>query len=105
MNDTVFKASPGLHIYRYEVPVDDQWHVHNLSGGPLYVAARRPDLVEFWALNYEDDDGIPRAFRVVGTGHELPNEDVRYVGSTIAASGVLVWHLLERWPSGRGVKS
>lgn len=93
-------------IFRYEVPVDDQWHEIRLSGGgragqvrPLYVAARRVDVVEFWAYH---DGSIPaegRWFKVVGTGHRLP-EVHTYHGTALAAGG-LVWHLIEaqRFPT------
>ena len=96
MADIIFHAAPDRRILRYEVPVDGQWHVHLLSGAALHVAARRPDVVELWAM----DTGVPglrRAFRVLGTGEPLPaTEDVRHVGTALI--GPLVWHLIELWP-------
>lgn len=80
-------------ILRYEVPVDDQWHQHDLSGTVLHVAARRRDVVEFWAL----DGGtltVTRRFRVYGTGHPIDDESL-YLGTALAAGGALVWHLME----------
>jgi hypothetical protein len=81
-------------IGRFEVPVDDRWHTFTLSNSPLYVAARRPDVVEFWAVV----DGAPkveRSFRVFGTGQPIP-DDPDYWGTALAADGQLVWHLLEQ---------
>lgn len=82
-------------ILRYEVPVDDAWHEIELRGGkPLHVAARRRDVVEFWAHH---DESLPvtetRRFIVVGTGHPLPSVPTHYHGTALA--GELVWHLLE----------
>lgn len=84
-------------IYRYEVPVDDQWHELRLSGAVLHVACRRPDTVELWALHTEGPE-LHRAFRVFGTGQPLPPEPTRHVGTALAAEGRLVWHVMERWP-------
>jgi len=86
-------------IFRYEVPIDDQWHEIQMSGKITSVGSRRPGMVEFWALANTDHsyDG-PRSFRVYGTGHTLP-DDIRpdqLHGSVIAGGGLLVWHLVER---------
>lgn len=80
-------------IFRYEIPVDDRWHVLRLSGAVLHVATRKIDIVEMWAI----DTGGPqvdRAFIVVGTGHEFPNCPVKHRGTALFHSAV--WHLLEQ---------
>jgi hypothetical protein len=83
-------------ILRYEVPVDDQWHVIDLPRGPiLYVACRVADVVEFWALDAADGITLTRAFRVFGTGQPLPRAVGRHIGTAFAAGGRLVWHLME----------
>lgn len=82
-------------VYRYEVPVDDQWHTLDLSGAVLHVAARQADVVEVWALN-SGGPKVGREFRVFGTGHPLPLAARQHVGTAFAADGALVWHLWER---------
>lgn len=82
-------------IYRYEVPVDDHWHVIPLSGAVLHVGSRTPDVVEFWALQ-SGGPIIPRMFRVFGTGQPLPDRPLRHCGTAMAAGGALVWHLMEQ---------
>jgi hypothetical protein len=81
----------GKRIYRYLVPVDDQWHDQDFDGEVLAVNCRRLDAVEFWAV---EGGIVPRCFRVVGTGHPMP-EDARYVGTAVTPDGSLVWHLVE----------
>jgi len=89
-------------IFRYEVPVDDQWHAIPLGGHVLAVAARTPELVEFWALTPGGEHPEPRWFRVVGTGQPLPNSAKwTHRGTTLAAGGQLVWHLIETRPTNR----
>lgn len=79
-------------IYRYEIPVDDQWHPLPLSGAIVHVASRDPYAVELWAL--DGGPTVTRGFRVFGTGQPLP-DDVQHVGTAIPPGGRLVWHLME----------
>jgi hypothetical protein len=76
-------------VNRYEVPVDDQPHGHELSGSLLGVAAQSADVVEFWA-EAGDGIGVTRQFRVFDTGQPIP-DDARWVGTT---SGTVL-HLYE----------
>lgn len=87
-------------IYRYEVPVDDQWHdFPEMNGDVIHVAARKPTIVEFWAEHYEPHELIHpqfdciRRFRVYGTGHPLPPQP--YIIHGTALVNHLVWHLIE----------
>lgn len=83
-------------IYRYTVPVDDLRHRIRLFGEIVHVGGRRMDEVEFWALHSEGGDSVERVFLVVGTGHPLPLDLVRVVGTHVA--GALAWHLVEVKP-------
>jgi len=83
-------------VWRYEVPVDDQWHEVQLGGlgsQPQHVASRRSGIVEFWITQYEGAPTSARYFRVFGTGHQL-EPGIQYVGT--ALDGLLVWHLFEK---------
>lgn len=80
-------------IYRYEVPVDDEWHTVTGCGPVLYVACRRTPVVEFWAMPTPEPH--VRSFRVYGTGHPI-DVPTTHVGTAIAPGGSLVWHLMER---------
>ena len=84
-------------IFRFEVPVDDQWHPLDVPD-PLTVTrigCRRRDVVEFWAVAHGQT--WPRQFLVVGTGQPFDlNRDIVH-GTAVAPEGDLVWHLLERY--------
>ncbi len=83
-------------IYRYEVPVDGQWHDVKLTDSIKHVAARQPNAVEFWAHHFPDVEPTVRRFRVYGTGEPiLGSERVAYQGTAIVPGGALVWHLME----------
>jgi len=84
-------------IYRYEIPVDGEWHILALSGGVLHVDCRALDTVEIWALHSGGPE-LQRAFQVVGTGQPLPDEWKRHVGTCLSPDRRLVWHVVERHP-------
>jgi hypothetical protein len=92
-------------IFRYEVPVDGDWHDLELHGPVLHVACRKADVVELWAAHRDTPltagaARIPQRFTVVGTGHALPVHESHWlhVGTAIAPGGELVWHLIkESW--------
>ncbi|MWA08754.1 DUF7352 domain-containing protein [Streptomyces sp. BA2] len=80
-------------IYRYEIPVDDQWHALDLTGDVVHVDCRDIYVVELRAI-HTDGPASRRGFRAYGTGHPTP-DDVEHVGTAIAPGGHLVWHLME----------
>lgn len=83
-------------IFKYEVPVDDRVHRHELTGPILHVGLQRPGVVTFWAMHH-DSIAVPwpGEFVVIGTGHPL-RADMMYVGTVL--DGSFVWHLLKRHP-------
>jgi len=81
-------------VFRYEVPVDDGWHVLRLSGPILHVDTRRPSVVEVCALVGVESEA-DRAFRVFGTGQPLPPAADQHIGTAIPPGTGLVWHLWE----------
>lgn len=81
-------------ILRWNVPVDDRPHIHQLAGDVVHVDCRNRAVVEFWTQEPDAGTRIPRVFQVFGTGHQLP-DDATHVGSVVTDSGRLVWHLME----------
>lgn len=91
-------AEASRRMFRYVVPVDDAAHVIDLSHDPVAVAAVTggygDTAVEFWA---EHTEGVPlakRAFRVLGTGQQLP-EGARWTAICPRTPLGLVLHLSE----------
>lgn len=83
-------------MFRYEVPVDDQWHEFQLTRDPVHVAVNiNARAMEFWAEFVDGDQTYRRVYRVFGTGHEIP-DDAHWVGTAERVIG-LVFHLYEDW--------
>lgn len=89
----------GRAIYRYEVPVDGQWHAVDMTGDIVHVAARELEVVEVWAFAGADSRHV-KELRVFGTGHALPagygGAPLRHVGTALVRNSGLVWHLFQR---------
>lgn len=89
----------GKRIFRFTVPVDNNWHKVEFDGEILSVGCRTLAEVEFWAVE-PDTRARPnrgdkiRAFRVVGTGHQMP-DDVVYRGTAKSPDNQFIWHLIE----------
>jgi hypothetical protein len=88
------------YIFKYGVRIDDVPTQHLLdegaeilSVGIQYDPSWLEEVVVFWAF-CEDGvpNGKPRTFKVIGTGHEAP-EDAVYHGTV--QQPPFVWHLVE----------
>jgi hypothetical protein len=83
-------------MYRYDVPVDGQAHTFYLTSGPVHVETTVTGM-EFWAEHEAGKPPHPRAFRVFGTGDDLPDE-AAWVGTGGRTQGGYVGHLYEVAP-------
>lgn len=81
-------------IYKYSVPVDDEWHEISMPGPArvLHVECQGGfGTVNLWAeVDIEGEGSTVRRMRAYGTGMALPDNAV-YVGSSLA--GPFVWHV------------
>lgn len=87
-------------VFKYSVPIDDDWHEIDMSPAPvLHVGTQEQfgsTVVMLWVEYWSEQKTRPRQFRVYGTGQPLP-ERVLYQGTVITEGGLLVWHLYENW--------
>lgn len=88
------RLPPGTVIFRYEIPVDDQWHTFLLAESPLAFGCRHETVVEFWAQPARLG-GVSRTFKVVGTGQPI-DEGTWYHATVVSPSGRFVWHVVGR---------
>ena len=91
-----------LKIYKYPVPVDDQWHDLALTGMITHIGPDpfRNDVIYVWAIHSDSAQSEgSRRFRVFGTGHELPanTRPENVLGSVQTRDGQFVWHLVDTW--------
>lgn len=86
-------------IFRYRLPITDTPAIEMpvmaevLSVGPPRDGS---DLLDLWAMvDTNRPTKILYEFRIVGTGHPMPEDVGRFVGSVTTHSGAFVWHVFE----------
>lgn len=85
-------------IYRYELRITDRASVGMPAGAkvlPHPPSRWDVDGVEIWAEVDPDAPLEPREFRIVGTGHPIPDDCGRFVGTVWTHAGRYVWHIFE----------
>ena len=99
-------------VLRWEIPVDDAWHVPPFIGSIVHVASRDVSKVEIWTsldtfvqrksdgtgrtiaetIGYVGGEPNKREFRVFGTGQQVEG---LYHGTALI--GPFAWHLFSRF--------
>jgi hypothetical protein len=85
-------------IWRYRLPLAEAPHISMPAGAEvLSVAVGRGggQFIEVWARVDPSATTEPRAFRVVGTGHPMPDDTGRFLGSLQFDQGRFVFHVFE----------
>jgi len=83
-------------MWKFPLEVRDRVVVMMPIGARILCANVQRDVACLWALVDPDAGREPRAFRIIGTGHEHPSGTFgRYVGTFFMADGSLVFHVFE----------
>lgn len=90
------------YVYRYELPLTWRPQILLPQGARVLSVGPPRDgrvTLDLWALIDPQNDTMmgrqARQFRVVGTGHPLPEDAGLFVGSVTSHDGQLVWHVFE----------
>lgn len=86
-------------VYKFVVPIGSDQEVSMPSGAKiLHVDVQpivHPQAYCIW-VECETTKGYEkRTFRVVGTGHEISNDILRYLGTFMLGEGAFVGHVYE----------
>jgi len=89
----------GRRIFRYRLAITDAPTVIMLTGAEvLSVGPPRDstDQLDPWAIV----DALVgteevREFRIVGTGHQMPDDCGRFIGTVPTHESKLIWHVFE----------
>lgn len=85
-------------IWKYQVPIIDRPSMQlSLGAKVLHFAVDQHGEPTLWIL-IDDEQALElREFRIFGTGHVIPEEDLTtlgFIGTAMDVRG-LVWHLFE----------
>lgn len=87
-------------IFRYRLAITGAPGLHMPAGAEvLSVGPPRDgsDRLDMWAVIDVRVGGFEeyREFRVVGTGHPMPDDCGRFIGTVATHGGALIWHVFE----------
>ncbi len=83
-------------VYKYPIAVADCLAIEMPAGSEILSFESQRGMMSLWVLvDTEEPAIIERRFRLAGTGHRLPEEELTYVGSAQLHGGDIVFHLFE----------
>lgn len=82
-------------IFKYRVQMQDTFELKVPIDTEFLSVQKQHGEVELWALLDPAKESETRTFRLAGTGHEITNPDLSYIGTVQVMHDSLVWHLFE----------
>lgn len=67
-------------------------------GAEILSVQRQGDAVQMWALVDPKAEGEPRTFQSFGTGHPVPDDILKHLGTVQFDGGELIFHVFEVQP-------
>lgn len=89
------KRNPSSRIYKYPLMVHDEVTIMMPAGANVLCVQTQGGQAQVWAVVDAESAYEPRTFYVVGTGHPMPRDAGRYVGTFQLEGGSLVFHVFE----------
>lgn len=83
-------------IYKYRIVPDDAHTLRLPIGAEFLSIQEQHGSPQAWFLIDPDEKvSVKRFFRVYGTGHDMPDDPGKYLGTFQLHGGSLVFHLFE----------
>jgi len=71
-----------------------------MPAGEILAVQVQQDILTMWSIGELSEGVDARQFAVYGTGHALPADPGKYIGTAQMMDGALVWHVFELNPLG-----
>lgn len=82
-------------IYKYQIKVQDNMVIEMPKNAEVLTLQTQNFDPFIWVLVDTANPTEQRHFRLVGTGHSMNNESVKYIGTFQMRGGAIVFHLFE----------
>jgi hypothetical protein len=87
-----------MRVFKYPIKIEDEQTVKLPEGAEIiYVGLDPGGTPCLWAIVNERSVRVNRTIYVAGTGHPLPKEKIRHLGSILQHP--FVWHVFEPLPT------
>ena len=84
-----------LRIWKDTVSVLEDTVISMPDNAQILHVREQNDEVCMWAIGDTTGRLVDRVFTVIGTGHQCPIQNSRYVGTAFTENGTYVWHVFE----------
>ena len=85
-------------VWKYRIPPQDHQTLSVPKGSQFLHFALQDDQPNLWFLVDPSTDMETRELRLAGTGQNIWEENLTYVGTAVGHMGQFVWHLFEVRP-------
>lgn len=82
-------------IWKFSLGVMDEQTIPMPIGAHILHVARQGGVPQLWAEVMTNTPTSPRVIRMFGTGHPMPNNPGRYIGTFQMLGDALVFHVYE----------
>lgn len=88
----------GRRVFRYRLDLAEAPTLDLPAGAEVVSVAPPRDLsssLDLWAVVDPDRATVKRHFRIAGTGHPLPDDAARFLGTVPMSQGSVIFHVFE----------
>ena len=82
-------------IFKYPLEITDRQILSIPEGAEILCVQNQNNKVYLWAMIEMSNPNNIRKLRIIGTGHDIENEKLNYIGTIQQMEGQLVWHIFE----------
>lgn len=83
-----------LTVHKYPARLGS-FDLHLPEGARVLTIQMQHDQPQLWALVDPHAELVPREFLAIGSGHQIEEELLTYIGTFQQDGGAFVWHLFE----------
>lgn len=83
-------------IWKYDLAICTKQVIDMPFGAEVMTVQNQNEKACIWVMvNSDNTIKVPRTFFIHGTGHTIPNDPGRYIGTFQVHKGTLVFHVFE----------
>ena len=82
-------------IWKYNIPPTDYINLVMPTAAKILRFGLQNGAMTLWVLVNSLNDKTTRCFRLVGTGHEIKDDNLNYIGTVKMLNDSLIYHLFE----------
>ena len=82
-------------IFKYPLKLQGTQKIKIPKHAKILNIQTQEDDICLWALINPEEPKVSRQIRIFGTGHEVPDIKLEYIGTIQQLDGSLIWHVFE----------